>query len=400
MNRGLLGNILRNTIPTIALLCIARKSLADCPNPTDLKYVIKKGDELASIARDNYGVRATPMLTDVWLALGCYNRGRINENFQLIYAAQELCLPTVLRTTCGSYPRVTGSTDKSSQATKNSPTGTYGNEQQAGGEVCGGANLGESSCLKPGSAEGSLECGSDSRACDSPKCGSQETPLMEATKQTLLEKQAAPEKPTQPKEIIVFILLPREQSQSSTAATPFGIALEVSAGYIVPLSETMRRDVFPGFAPISIGARLAVGRLELTPRAHLVVGSHDTLFNDQEQPQSILGGGAGMQLGLPLRWKRFHLTPGVETSFLYVRREIDRIDYPYEGTIEEQKAWIPLAGVFLRPEWVAWRSRRSSKTRLTVGLEASLMAFFTDGVRNVWTDNFGLKAAGGASYAF
>lgn len=360
-------------IAVLVSLTAAHDAFADCPSSTDRRYVVKKKEHLSLITATNYALWKTPALTDAWKVIAEYNKARIGNNPHLVFEGTELCLPQVLEAVIGKPQLHTISND-----TQPAPA-SCGNGKRDTEEVCDGEDLGELSCATLGLSGGELQCAKNCRAFDPSRCGP--PPIV-----IIIQNPSEKREP---------IRLPEQKDQ------PWHIdfAVELMSGALVPLSTNMRDDFFRASWAASLGARVVIQWLELTPRALLVLGNHNTVFNDREQPQSLLGLGGGVQAGIPIRWSRFHLTPGVETTFLYMRRKIDRIDYPYEGVIEDQRAWIPWAGLFVRPEAV-FRPAWASGKEITIGLDTALIAFFRDGVDNGWTDNFGVKASGGVSYAF
>jgi hypothetical protein len=98
---------------------------------------------------------------------------------------------------------------------------------------------------------------------------------------------------------------------------------------------------------------------------------------------------------VPIEAEKWRFQPGVEGGLLYVKREIERIDYPFEGQVEKQSGAIPYAGVFFRPEYTFGR-----KSGLTVAFEVSLDLLTARLSGNEVTDNFNAKVLGGVGYAF
>jgi hypothetical protein len=166
-------------------------------------------------------------------------------------------------------------------------------------------------------------------------------------------------------------------------------------GFAVPLIGATRDHVYSTVFAAAIDVRLTLGWLEVTPRAILVLGAHDIIFNDIDQPQTVLGGGGSIGLGVPIESGSFLLTPGAEGGLLYISRTIDRIDYPFEGQQEKQSGGIPFAGVFFRPEYTFGKAKG-----LTLSLDLSLDLILASLAGNKVSENFNAKVLGGVGYAF
>jgi hypothetical protein len=124
----------------------------------------------------------------------------------------------------------------------------------------------------------------------------------------------------------------------------------------------------------------------------LVGGAHDTRFNDIEQEQRVYGVGGMLQGCVPLVWKDFRFSPGLELGWLYMTRTINRRDVPFVGVMEEQSGHVPSAGVLVRSEYAI---RHGSKW--TIGIELSGDWSAAD-IQNQTDTSFTFKALGGFSY--
>jgi hypothetical protein len=102
-----------------------------------------------------------------------------------------------------------------------------------------------------------------------------------------------------------------------------------------------------------------------------------------------------VQGGIPLSFGAFQITPGVEAGWMYVKREIELMDYPFEGQIEEQTGHLPLAGVFLRPAYHV-----GPKQRVSLALDLSIDLLLTRLGENAISSNFNTKLLGGVGYTF
>lgn len=69
-------------------------------------------------------------------------------------------------------------------------------------------------------------------------------------------------------------------------------------------------------------------------------------YNDAEAANSLVGGGASVQVGAPIELGALRLTPGVEGGWLSVRRTIVRAEFPFEGTTVSQSMHMPVFGAF------------------------------------------------------
>jgi len=141
--------------------------------------------------------------------------------------------------------------------------------------------------------------------------------------------------------------------------------------------------------------RLTIGPFEIAPRGFFLYGEHGTLFNDVEQAQTIIGGGALVQAGIALDFGAFRLTPGVEAGWFYTKRTIRLDRFPFAGQVETQTGHLPLAGVFLRPSYNFGPKRRWS---LALNLSADLI--LTRLGDNDVSTNFNTMLLGGMGYAF
>jgi hypothetical protein len=161
---------------------------------------------------------------------------------------------------------------------------------------------------------------------------------------------------------------------------------------LVPATyDKIHRFIFVG----GVGARVTIEGFEMSPRALFVVGQHGTNFNDIEQQQQIIGGGGALQLGVPFSTGDVRLTPGLEAGILYIRRSIDRIDYPYEGDVTVQSGYIPFTGIFFRPEYLLGKAKRVS-----LALDLSFNLIMASLAGNQVLENFNAKLLGGVGYAF
>src|SRR5262249_55211789 len=80
------------------------------------------------------------------------------------------------------------------------------------------------------------------------------------------------------------------------------------------------------------------------------------VYNQLEHPQTVAGGGAALQLGLPTGWRRLpvgHLrvAPGLESGLLYLQREIEPVSAFYQEKPASLTVAMPFAGALLRVEY-------------------------------------------------
>jgi hypothetical protein len=139
---------------------------------------------------------------------------------------------------------------------------------------------------------------------------------------------------------------------------------------------------------------MTMGYIEVAPRLLFVGGAHGANYNF-ENDQMVVGGGSSVQVGVPIRVGAFWMTPGVGTSWLYVRRTIKHSDVPLVGQTEEQGVHIPTAGLFLRSEY---SPHFLSRFNIAVELGSDLLLRSIHGEN--WAQGFSFKAVGGLGYAF
>lgn len=129
------------------------------------------------------------------------------------------------------------------------------------------------------------------------------------------------------------------------------IVLDGAVGVMLPLTPALHDSLFRELGVAAINLRFAVGPLEIAPRAMFVGRRGGIDYNDGfESPQTALGGGAALQLGAPFDLGSFRLTPGVETSLLFVWLQVEKKDPVRLGEREEQAITLPCAGAFVRAE--------------------------------------------------
>lgn len=197
---------------------------------------------------------------------------------------------------------------------------------------------------------------------------------------------------------------PSPQPESTHTVTPSGpvvnsstllrrVDVDALAGVAIPVSDDVRahlnRDLFVG----ALGARITLGWLELAPRVVMVFGKHGTIFNEVEQPQEVLGGGAMLQVGAHVTLRSLRLIPGIEGGWLSLSRTIERQDHPFIGKLERQSAHLPIFGGFLRLEYVA---RILGRVAPAMELSGAWIPTEAAGGTNA---NFNLRVSGGLSYA-
>jgi hypothetical protein len=355
----------------------AEEAPKPCPSATDMGYRVKDDDTLSQVTARAYCVSGEPDVGNAWRAVAQYNRIPIGPNPHKIFTLTSICLPERIGDVSWSAARCIAPETGSAAA---SGPASCGNGKREGKEVCDGQDLGGMSCETVGLPPGRLACRADCAAFDSAACLPPEKPpcpACPAPPQKEEPKACAepPEKPSEP-------LLRR-------------VAADALVGLSVPLTGATRSNIYSVVFTAAIDVRLTLGWLEITPRAILVLGAHDIVFNDIDQPQTVLGGGGSIGLGLPIESGSFILTPGIEGGALYIARTIDRMDYPFVGQVEEQSGGIPFAGVFFRPEYTFGKARG-----LALSLDLSIDLILASLAGNRVYENFNAKVLGGVGYAF
>lgn len=372
------------TVQSVAALSIglvsfgaaaAEEAPKPCPSPTDMGYRVKDDDTLSEITARAYCVKSEPDVGNAWRAVAQYNRIPIGPNPHKIFTLTSICLPERIGDVSWSATRCIAPDTESAAA---SGPATCGDGKRQGKEVCDGQDLGGMSCESMGLSPGALACRADCSAFDPAACLPPKPACPACSEPPKEEPKVCAEPPPGPSEP----LLRR-------------VAADALIGLAVPLTGATRSNIYSAVFTAAIDVRLTLGWLEITPRAILVLGSHDIVFNDVDQPQTVLGGGGSIGLGLPIESGSFLLTPGIEGGVLYIARTIDRMDYPFQGQVEEQSGGIPFAGVFFRPEYTFGKTRG-----LTLSLDLSLDLILASLAGNKVSENFNAKVLGGVGYAF
>lgn len=355
-----------------------------CPSATDVPYSVKIGDTLWTIAARSYCLNEWPPLYFAWANLYEHNRTEVGADPDHIYAGTVICLPE--RISRGKWHG-----DRCSESARQASTpapSTCGNGRREGQEICDGDDLGGLSCEALGASPGRLACRSDCKGFETagcPKLGGQAAPVApgdgsscpDASRRELEPSSQA--KPTpEPRRPLVI-----------------RVAVEAVGGAVLPLTSELHDYIYRPMGMVGIGARVAIGAVEIAPRALFVYGRHGTTFNDVEQQQKVVGGGLQVQLGIPIEIRSFRLTPGVEASWLYLERTIELDQYPFAGQIETQSGHVPVAGIFLHPEYLL-----GAKKHFSVALDLSADMVLTRLGDNDVSTNFSAKLLGGVGYAF
>lgn len=360
-----------------ALLAYAADGLArTCPNPTDMVYEVKDDDTLSEIAKRAYCLSSGQEIRSTWMMLAEYNRIPVGPNPHKIFTLTDLCLPQQI-----SAASVTANRCIAPEPAASGNAPVCGDNRREGKEICDGQDLGGLTCESMGLSPGRLTCRADCGGLDATGC----LPAV---------SQKAPVCPEPPK---------GDEGPCPCADDEPGepwlrrVVVDGAVGVTVPLVAATREGIHGALFVGEIGVRLTLRWLEIAPRALLVAGAHDIVFNDIDQPQTVLGGGGELSLGVPIEVSpSLRLTPGAEGGLLYVAREIERRDYPFEGQVTEQSGAIPYAGVFFRPEYTLGGGARG----FTISLEASVDLVLASLGGNAIYENFNTKVLGGAGYAF
>jgi hypothetical protein len=345
-----------------------------CPSPTDMLYEVKDNDTLSEIAARAYCLSSDPGITNAWKTLAEYNRIPIGSNPHKIYTLTDLCLPQHIEVAAWGADRCIAPDVMGAAPVK----ATCGDGKREGREICDGRDLGGMTCEGMGLSPGPLTCRGDCSSFDAsacaPKAPAPQCPPPEAEKEPC----------------------PCDMKDASSEPLLRRVVVGVGAGFAVPLVGATRDTIHSAVFVAEASARLTLRWLEVTPRALFVAGAHDIIFNDIDQPQTLIGGGGALSLGAPIEAAAsLRLTPGVEGGLLYIKRKIDRKDYPFEGQVEVQSGAVPFAGVFFRPEYTFGKERG-----FTLSLEVALDLLLASLGGNKVTENFNAKALGGVGYAF
>jgi hypothetical protein len=366
-----------------------------CPSDTDIPYSVKMDDTLWTITARAYCLNDWPPLYYGWKTLAEYNKGEVGPNPDRIYSGAVICLPERIDRGKWHANRCAGADGAAAPA---AGAGTCGNGRREGQEICDGGDIGGLTCEMLDRPPGRLACRSDCKGFETQACGAGDPAPASAQSApgqlTLAPGQCvqccscmggrggqdgdgdrAPKKPKKPLVIKV--------------------AAEITGGVALPLTRELHEYIYRLVGVVGAGARVTIDWAEIAPRVFFLYGAHGTNFNDIEQQQSIIGLGALVQGGVPFSFGAFQLTPGVEAGWMYVNREIELMDYPFAGQIEEQSGHLPLAGVFLRPAY-----HLGPKQRVSLALDLSIDLVLTRLGDNAISSNFNTKLLGGVGYAF
>jgi len=371
-----------------------------CPDDTDVAYTVVRDDTLWNIAARSYCLNEWPPLYFGVLELAEYNRAEIGWDYDHIHAGTVVCLPQRITHRRWHGDRCASGVEEPTSG----GAGICGNGRREGGEICDGADIRGLTCEMLDKSPGRLACRSDCKGFDTKGCGHGGEAAVAAV---------APANPcaTGPCGQCVQCCCSCGQGSGQGAnggangadkepARPkkplvVRFSAEVMGGVAMPLTSEMRDHIYRLVGVVGAGVRVTIGPFEIAPRGFFLYGDHGTIFNDVEQAQTIIGGGALVQAGIALDFGAFRLTPGLEVGWIYTKRTITLNDYPFAGQIETQTGHLPLAGVFLRPAY-----NFGPKRRWSVALNLSADMILTRLGDNDVSTNFNTMLLGGVGYAF
>lgn len=317
-------------VPLILTLCsfaTSARGQPECPTSLDFHYKVAERDTLSGIAARFYCLDSEPTLTRAWEALYDYNRAGAGASATSVPVGATLCLPRELA----------GATWTARRCFEGEPA----KEPAAAVEVATDVSAPAPTATPVAPAE-------DGRAaCCWGVCDG--CPKSHGSSCGVAEAQTGPSR------------VASETAAKSDVSTSFWknplsfriltVELDAGMGIVMPIDSGIHDRLYRRLGVAELGARLDAGRVVLRPNVKLVWGNHGTLFNENEEQQSLLGGGGALQLGIPLERGELRVTPGIEFGWIYLRREIDIASYPLAGQVEKQSVNAPFGGAYVRPEY-------------------------------------------------
>lgn len=337
-----------------------------CPSRTDIPYTVSDEPTLSAVAEKAYCVSKEPSLTKVWNGIHEYNKAAIGKTAR-VYSGLILCLPEQF-TGLGWYATRCISEEKPPASFE---PDACGNGVKNAGESCDGADLGGMTCEQAGMGPGKIACRADCTGFNVKNCAGFNG------NDTLTSDGDA------------------QQTPEAKGRSFHGWMAEAALGTAIPLLPNTWTHLHKPLGVLGVGARFKLFWFDIAARADFLAGAHGTTFNSTKQEQTILGGGGMLEWGVPFRVGTARVTPGLSTGFLYLKRSITRADVPDEGKEETQSGVMPVAGLFVRPEF---RLPKSPKWNVTFEFGSELLFYklINEGIQA----NINAKILGGMGYAF
>lgn len=338
----------------------ARAGDPGCPSAGDVVYVVKDGDTLSDITSRFYSPDNDAQLHAVWEALYAYNKKVIGPDADRFRygSGTMLCLRdrlsgpgwTLIRKG-GGASAPPGVTEPASGRERKGDSKEDAEHAPAGQKDAQHVDV-YHHFDKPPAAEGPSSMG---KASDSP-----------------------PPRPNPLRRVVLDGML----------------------GVMVPLSPALHDSLFREVGIAVLGLRLTLGPVEIVARGVFVGGRGATVRHQLEHPQTIVGGGASLQIGLPIDWHLggrgvLRLLPGLESGLLYVRRNIDAVNTYYREEATSLAVMLPLAGALMRVEYALPRS-----LRWRVAVEAAGDLLFERASGADLSQSFAFNVLGGLGHAF
>lgn len=360
MRRRFLG---RWALATSAWLIAAPATAGNspCPSAGDSVYVVKDGDTLSDLARRFYEPADDPQLRATWEALHAYNKEAIGGDPDRFRhgSGTALCLPQRLSGPGWTRLRTDGKEEPGPQP----PT---------------------TSSIPPSpSPEGDVApAGPIPEPSGTPVKGADHSPndRVDLTPEPLKDKEGAS----------------LSGRKSPLRRAVFGGML----GVMLPLSPALHDSLFREVGVALLELRFTVGPLEIAPRGIFVGGRDGTTYNQLEHPQTILGGGASLQLGVPIDLSfgsrgSLRIMPGIESGLLYIQRSIDPVSIYYQEQSRNIAVAVPLAGALARLEYApphldGWK----------IALDTAGDILFAETPAADLSQSFTLTVLGGLGHAF
>ncbi len=298
-----------------------------CPTSVDFRYKVAERDTLSSITARFYCLDSEPTLSRAWEALYDYNRAGAGASATSVPVGATLCLPRELAGATWAAKRCfEGEPEKQPPATtETTPLVSVAPPQPAPTES---VDEGPIAC-----------CAVDRCGCSksqSLSCGVAEAEL--ASSPVASEMSASGD-------------VSRSFWKNPLSLRILTVELDLGMGIVMPTDSGIHDKLYRRLGVAELGARLDLGRVALRPDVKLVWADHETLYNGNEEQQSVLGGGGALQVGIPLERGDLRVTPGIEFGWIYFQREIAIASYPLAGQVENQAINAPFGGAYVRPEY-------------------------------------------------